>query len=737
VRLLGATGVVAAVALGVAAFVSPAGAHGFSARVASKLQAAKAPVSQLEQTAQRESFGVTFVHVRQVVGGIPVLGADATLSETRTGRDLLLDHTRLQIARPPAARVLQAAARARAHRAARVHGLRAPVQAGLAILPTGSSGRLVWRVVLPSSLPVGDFEVLVDARTRAIVRIRDLAQHAGGDALVFDPNPVVEQGSRTGLVDDGNKNSAALDALYHHVTLTDLDPGAACLAGAWVNAVVNAAVGPKAACPQNRDFSTVRRNDSCNCFEQAMAYFHIDRMQRYIQSLGFDNIVHRPITVNLHAVIADNSFYSGSTGTLNFGDGGVNDAQDADVIDHEYGHAIQDSQVHGFGESLQSGAIGEGWGDYWEAAMSANQGASDQFNVCFAEWDTSSVRSDPLPCLRRLDLEWTLAQARASCPHDEIHCVGQAWSNLLWTIRKTLGGAVTDKLILQSQFSYAPTSGFADAVRALLFADRQLNGGANQSFLTSLVVGRGFITDQQLDDEPSGAHPLAVPAKASGRVDSASDVRDVFTLSLQKGHGVVLHVASSSGVSVELALYAPGTARIGDASPLKGPSHDNTFAYRPPADGTYYFSLRALSGAGSYTVDTAADTDADGRPDASDNCRTIPNRTQEDWNRNGRGDACDRSSKTTIDNVTVRGHSLRVAGSIRPRFARPSAWSVEVRAGGRIAASAKGSRGTSAGRVVAVLHVPAATHGRLTVRAVLKDPRYTRAASRPVSATVQ
>ena len=79
-----------------------------------------------------------------------------------------------------------------------------------------------------------------------------------------------------------------------------------------------------------------------------MAYFHIDRMQRYLQGLGFANVVHRSIPVNLHATAEDNSFYSPTTRALNFGDGGVDDAQDADVISHEYGHAIQDSQVSGF-----------------------------------------------------------------------------------------------------------------------------------------------------------------------------------------------------------------------------------------------------------------------------------------------------------------------------------------------------------------------------------------------------
>ncbi len=69
----------------------------------------------------------------------------------------------------------------------------------------------------------------------------------------------------------------------------------------------------------------------------------------------------------------------------------MDDAQDGDVISHEYGHAIQDSQVPGFGVTTEGGTIGEGFGDYWQAAMSANEGNADVFNTCFAEWDTSAV----------------------------------------------------------------------------------------------------------------------------------------------------------------------------------------------------------------------------------------------------------------------------------------------------------------------------------------------------------
>ena len=55
---------------------------------------------------------------------------------------------------------------------------------------------------------------------------------------------------------------------------------------------------------------------------------------------------------------------------LRFGKGGVDDAEDAEVILHEYGHAIQDSQSRRLRRSEEAGAIGEGFGDYWAATVS-------------------------------------------------------------------------------------------------------------------------------------------------------------------------------------------------------------------------------------------------------------------------------------------------------------------------------------------------------------------------------
>ena len=65
----------------------------------------------------------------------------------------------------------------------------------------------------------------------------------------------------------------------------------------------------------------------------------------------------------------DNSSYSSSSGRLTFGQGGVDDAEDADVVIHELGHGIHDWVTNG-GLSQQEGLLSEGTGDYLAAAYS-------------------------------------------------------------------------------------------------------------------------------------------------------------------------------------------------------------------------------------------------------------------------------------------------------------------------------------------------------------------------------
>src|SRR6185437_11713820 len=127
--------------------------------------------------------------------------------------------------------------------------------------------------------------------------------------------------------------------------------------------------------------------------------------QRYIQSLGFTDVNNEAQDVFTDTIPDDNSFYDPSNDTITYGNGGVDDAEDAEVIWHEYGHAIQDDQVPGYGTSEQAGAIGEGFGDYWAVTVTqvvAGEGTLGD-PACVADWDSTSYTSDSEHCLRRVD----------------------------------------------------------------------------------------------------------------------------------------------------------------------------------------------------------------------------------------------------------------------------------------------------------------------------------------------
>jgi zinc metalloprotease ZmpB len=144
------------------------------------------------------------------------------------------------------------------------------------------------------------------------------------------------------LTDGKDADSAVPAAAYHDVPLTNLN-GSGYLRGDYAS-VVSETGNP--AYSATGTFRYTRHQDE---FEQVMAYFWVTEAQKYIQSLGF-GVTRRaiddgPQAVRLNQLGADNSFATDHPkNELRFGKGGVDDAEDAEVILHEYGHAIHFSQ---------------------------------------------------------------------------------------------------------------------------------------------------------------------------------------------------------------------------------------------------------------------------------------------------------------------------------------------------------------------------------------------------------
>jgi hypothetical protein len=305
-------------------------------------------------------------------------------------------------------------------------------------------------------------------------------------AQVFAPNPVADLGIQT-LTDqkDADYFSAdpALRNAYHRVTLTHLD-GSGTLTGAY--AKVLSETGKAAT---GTSFIFTRDQDQ---FEQVMGYYWITRAQLYIQSLGFGSTLpavnKRQQLLRINQFGGDNSFYREGTGklTITLGKGGVDDAEDAEVIVHEYGHSVQDNQVPGFGSTPEAGAIGEGFGDYLAVTVSAHE-APTADEPCVADWDSVSYTSTVPHCLRRVDGD-------KHYPEDlegEVHADGEIWSRALWDIRTALGPKLADTIIIRAQFGFAADTTMR-AAAAQTIATAGLYGGSAQRAVTAAFVARGL-----------------------------------------------------------------------------------------------------------------------------------------------------------------------------------------------------------------------------------------------------
>jgi Fungalysin/Thermolysin Propeptide Motif/Thermolysin metallopeptidase, alpha-helical domain len=402
----------------------------------------------------------------QTHGGHPVLGSFFARHLDRTGRVVSIQDGRLTVG----GSVASAASLGR-EAALRAAGT-SRGEAVLSVQP-GARARLVWAVY-------GDdgYRTLVDATTGAVVGRALAIKEATGSGKVFDPNPVVTLQDES-LTDQKDRDYAALQPAYFVRDLRHLD-GTGVLRGDFADVTGNKS---RAESP-TLDFIYDRSQTE---FEQVMAYYHVTVAQEYIQSIGFTDINNEPQDVKANQWGIDNSAYYPQQDFMRFGKGGVDDAEDAEVIWHEYGHAIQDSQVPFFGEGHDAGSIGEGFSDYWAVTMSVP--VSGGFELpCVADWDSVSYTSDVPHCLRRTDLDLTVDDQTGRIHHD-----GQIWSRALWDIHKALGRNVANRIILEAQYFFSPTTSFRDAALETVEAALQLYGLGAAAVVHQSFEDRGIL----------------------------------------------------------------------------------------------------------------------------------------------------------------------------------------------------------------------------------------------------
>ena len=306
-----------------------------------------------------------------------------------------------------------------------------------------------------------------------------LARQSGGHCTsptgkVFMENPVASSGN-TSLRDRKDADYAALNSERVSVPLRFLDDSGF-LHGRYAY-VVTSTGDP--AFETDCTYNYTRHDDR---FEQVMAYYWVTASQIYLRSLGFDgrtfpevNADQQRVRINQYGV--DNSFATTHPrDEMRFGKGGVDDAEDGDVILHELGHQIHFSQSDTFFSSLEASSISEGFGDYWAFTVSKAVRGPQFDEACVAKWDAVSY-DDPTDgsiCLRRLD-------ADLHYPEDlngRVHHDGEIWSHALYDLHNAIGATRANTAILLAQFDWTGTTMPDLAVRIVAQVEDQYGPAA-------------------------------------------------------------------------------------------------------------------------------------------------------------------------------------------------------------------------------------------------------------------
>lgn len=292
-----------------------------------------------------------------------------------------------------------------------------------------SETKLVYKVNTQSEFLTGYWETIVDAHTGQILSAKDVAMYtksendlmkisysssatqkrnaiaqktisqnnttsasATGTALVFAPDPL-DPGQNTysgNYVDNNDLTNSQLDAARVSVSLPDIDfsGGQYRLDGTYVR--IASLQSPNTGL-FNQATNSYNFDRNQQGFEAVNAYYQIDNSMRYINntlgisvsSIYSDGVI-RFDPHSLNGI--DNSTYGG--GMINFGEGGVDDAEDADVILHELGHGIHDWITNG--SLSQVDGLSEGMADYWAQSYKRSLGnrtsADPYFHYVFG-WD--------------------------------------------------------------------------------------------------------------------------------------------------------------------------------------------------------------------------------------------------------------------------------------------------------------------------------------------------------------
>jgi Zn-dependent metalloprotease len=184
---------------------------------------------------------------------------------------------------------------------------------------------------------------------------------------------------------------------------------------------------------------------------------------------------------------------------------------DGDVVFHEYGHGISNRLIGNGGTALsgtQSGAMGEGWSDYWAVTIN-NDGAVGEYvtnNPNGIRRAAYTVPANPVHD----------SYADVGAGGFQVHRDGEVWAATLWDLRTQLGAATTDRIVLNGMKFTPIRPSFLNARDGILQADQNLNGGANRCAIWTVFARHGMGVSAVGNDGTTHVAATDLPSDCGG-----------------------------------------------------------------------------------------------------------------------------------------------------------------------------------------------------------------------------